>query len=419
MKNSITEFMPWMSKLEQVLRQGARDYFQTVLEHEALAYVEEFSSALDEHGRRLVKRNGYLPERSITTPIGSLKFKQPRVFDRREGCKFSSNILPKYMRKAPSLEALIPVLYLKGLSTNDFPVALESLLGPDYKGFSPKTVERLKESWIDEYKEWNQRDLSSKECTDIWADGIYFKSRLSDVEDRKFCFLIIMGATSEGKKELIGVLDGIRESKDSWKMLLYRLNNMHMKPPKLAVGDGALGFWGAISEVWPETKHQRCWVHKTANILDKMPKSVQPKAKSMIHDIYLAATKEKAQKAYKLFLKLFHEKYPGACGCLQKDYDELFSFYDFPALHWQHIRSTNPIESLFATVMLRTKRTKGCGSRLATLTMVFKLCKEASKKWRRLQGYKKLALVHKNVVFIDGYTKEEWEEKALLEEQAA
>ena len=413
MKKSITEFTPWLSEMEQVLRQGAREYLQWVLEDEAQRYVDEFSSLVNGKGHRKVKRNGYMPERKLVTSLGSIKVKQPRVRDERKDQQFNSNILPPYIRKAPSIENLIPILYLKGLSTSDFAVALESILGPNYKGLSAKTVERLKQKWMDDFNSWNKRDLSGKKFTYVWADGIYFKVRLADPEDKKICFLVIIGATSDGKKELIGVLDGYRESKDSWQFLLGQLKSKGMNDPKLAIADGALGFWAAVQEMWPETKTQRCWVHKTANVLNKLPKSLQARAKAMLHDVYRAETEKEARKAFQLFLHLFGDKYPGACKCLKKDEDSLFGFFNFPAVHWQHIRSTNVIESTFATVRLRTKRTKGSGSRNATLMMVFKLCLEASKGWRRLQGYQKLQQVENNVEFIDGYTEEEWAEMKL------
>lgn len=419
MGDSITEMFPWMSEMERRLREGVQSYFQKILEDEASQYVSELNTELDKHGHRLVKRNGYMPKRRLTTTLGPISFRQPRVRDSREGHKFTSRILPPYLRKAPCLENLIPALYLRGISMNDFPEALESILGPNCKGLSPKSIERLKSGWVQEYEQWRKRELKDKVYSYIWADGIHFNVRLADAENKRMCFLVLMGATSEGKKELIGVMDGVRESKASWQSLLLSLKKQGMQAPKLAIGDGALGFWAALEEVFSETKQQRCWVHKTANILDKLPKSVQPRAKQQIHDIYKAPTRKKAKEEYETFLKLYEEKYPRASKCLKDSEHQLFSFYDFPAVHWQHIRSTNPIESLFATVRLRTKRTKGSGSRVATMAMVFKLCQQASKRWRRLRGYQKLEWVQTDVQFIDGYTAEEWEEIQRLEKRAA
>lgn len=411
MKNCNTELKDWFSSLENILRDGARRMMQSILESEADAYVREFSAVIDENNRRMIKRNGYCPERSILTGLGPISFRKPRVRDDRPGHRFTSQVLPPYLRKVASLENLIPALYLKGVSTQDFGTALESILGPDYKGFSAKSVERLKEVWMKDYESWRCRDLSEKNYVYVWADGIYFNVRLEDAENSKMCFLVLMGALEDGSKELIGVLDGYRESKSSWEMLILDLQERGLgKQPKLAVGDGSLGFWSAIEEIWPETVHQRCWVHKTANILDKMPKSVQGKAKQHIHDMYLAETKKDALKAFDSFEMLYKDKFPKAFTCLEKDKDVLFSFYDFPAIHWQHIRTTNPIESTFATVRHRTRKTKGCGSRKATLMMVFKLCLEASKRWRKLQGYAKIKKIIEGIRFIDGFTAQEWEE---------
>jgi transposase-like protein len=412
MKNDSTEFEGWFSSLENVLRTGARRLMQSILEEEANEYVRRFEALVDDKQRRIVKRNGYSPQRSIVTGIGPIDVKKPRVLDRRQDHSFTSQILPPYLRKVPSVENLIPALYLKGLSTMDFGKALESILGPEYKGFSPKSVERLKAKWMEEYDEWRRRELTGKNYVYVWADGIYFNVRLEDAENKRMCFLVLMGALEDGTKELIGVLDGYRESKASWQSLLSDLSERGLsKQPKLAVGDGSLGFWAAIEEVWPETAHQRCWVHKTANILDKMPKSVQGRAKQQIHDMYLAETREEAFKAYDQFQMLYQDKFPKAFQCLEKDKDVLFSFYDFPAVHWQHIRTTNPIESTFATVRHRTNKTKGCGSRKATLMMVFKLCREASLRWRKLQGYSRILELVEGVRFIDGLTADEWEQR--------
>jgi len=350
-----------------------------------------------------VTRNGHMPERKILSGAGQIKIERPRVDDRKlpESQRFTSKILPKYLRRTPSIDNLIPTLYLKGISTSDFSTALSAILGEGAKGLSASTIVRLKSIWEDDYKKWSSRDLSNKKYVYFWVDGIYFNVRLDD--DRS-CVLVIMGADEEGNKELIAVNDGYRESKIGWKEILLDLRERGLSiDPKLVTGDGHLGFWAASREVYENgTKEQRCWVHKTANILDKLPKSIQPKAKSMIHNMYMADTKKNAFKAYDHFVNTFSDKYPKAVKCLTKDKDVLFSFYDFPAAHWQHIRSTNPIESTFATIRLRTKKTKGCGSRIATLTMVFKLAKEAEKKWRKLRGYKMIPLVIKGIKFIDG-----------------
>ena len=400
---------PW-SVLEEIVREGARKMLQVALESEVEEYVRTHQNHRDEKGHQLVVKNGSMPEREIITGMGPIRIKQPRVDDRKVGDnpeeeRFSSNILPRYMRRVPSIDNLIPVLYLKGVSTGGFSDALSAILGEGVRGLSATNIVRLKQGWEEEYKGWNERDLSEKEYVYLWSDGIYVNVRL---EDERSCLLILMGATKEGKKELVGVTDGYRESRMSWKEMLLDLRRRGLRTGgKLAIGDGALGFWGALDEVYPGTKKQRCWVHKTANILDKLPKSIQSKGKSMIHEMYMAESKEKALEAYDHFIESFEDKYPKAVKCLTKDYDDLFTFYNFPAVHWIHIRTTNPIESTFATVRLRTVRTKGCGSRTATLTMIYKLCLEAEKTWHRLRGYKLIPLVIEDRIFIDGELKEE------------
>jgi transposase-like protein len=301
------------------------------------------------------------------------------------------------------VDALIPALYLRGVSTGDFTEALEAILGPQAGGLSATNIVRLKEGWEQEYREWQQRDLSEKDYVYIWVDGVYFNVRLSS--DRP-CILVVMGATAKGVKELLAVHDGERESELSWTEVIRELQRRGIsRAPKLAVGDGALGFWKALEKLWPATRQQRCWVHKTANVLDKLPKSVQPSAKALIHEIYLAPTRKKAFEAFHEFEARYEAKYPKAWDCLSKDEDQLFSFYDFPAEHWRHLRTTNPIESTFATVRLRTSRTKGCGSRIATLTMVFKLAREAEKRWRRLNGRLLILDVLNGTTFVDGEKK--------------
>lgn len=376
---------------------------QAAIENEIAEYIERCTHIKDDKGHRLVVRNGKLPERSLVTGVGPLKIRQPRIHDKREGESFTSSILPRYMRRVPTIDKLLPVLYLKGISTGDMASALESILGPSTPGLSANTIVRLKRIWETEYKDWAHRDLTGKRYVYFWVDGIHFNVRLEEPDTHKMCFLVIMGALENGKKELVAILDGYRESKSSWLELLLSVKQRGLaEGPKLAIGDGGLGFWAALPEVYPDAKEQRCWVHKTANILDKMPASVQPKAKEKIHDMYMAPTKEQALVAYNSFLSLYGTKFPKACECLTKDKDVLFTFYDFPAEHWIHLRSTNPIESTFATVRHRTKRTKGCGTRLATLTMVFKLCKQAEKTWKKIKGYRLIAKVIKGVRFVDG-----------------
>jgi putative transposase len=396
------------SVLDNIIREGAQKVLQAAIEHEVSVYIDLFKNVTDEKGRRMVVRHGSLPERSLLTGAGPLRVKQPRVRDKREDQFFTSAILPRYLRRAPSLNNLIPTLYLKGISTGDFTEALSAILGENVQGLSANTIVRLKRQWEGEYKEWARRDLSDKHYVYIWADGIYFNVRLEDTENKRQCFLILIGACEDGTKELIAVLDGYRESKLSWMELLSSLKERGLtEGPRLAIGDGGLGFWAALREIYPDTKEQRCWVHKTANILDKMPKSVQPKAKEKIHDIYRADTREQALVALNGFVSLYGKKFPGACECLIKDKDILFTFYDFPAEHWIHIRTTNPIESTFATVRLRTAKTKGCGTRLATLTMVFKLVHETRKTWKKIKGYKLIAKVLEGIPFVDGEMKEQ------------
>jgi transposase-like protein len=381
---------------------------QAAIENEVAEYIEKFKQLRDSQGKRLVVRNGFHTERDIVSGIGPLKVKQPRINDKRPGKQFSSTILPAYMRRVPSVDNLIPVLYLKGISTGDFSTALRSILGDNVSGLSATNIVKLKKSWEDDYKAWRERDLSLKRYVYLWVDGIYFNVRLESEDNNKQCILVVIGTTEDGNKELVAIMDGYRESKLTWLDILRDLKRRGLTTsPKLAIGDGALGFWSALREEFPETKEQRCWVHKTANILDKMPKSVQPRAKEKIHEMYLSPTKEEALKAYEEFNSLYESKYETACKCLQKDKENLFMFYDFPAEHWKHIRTTNPIESTFATVRLRTKRTKGCGSRIATLTMVYKLILEAEKRWQRIRGYKLIPLVMKGVKFKDGERVEE------------
>jgi len=392
-----------MDVLTDVLRQGATQLLAQAIQAEVAAYLDAHAYLRDEAGRQQVVRNGSLPQRTILTGIGPVQIKQPRVQDRRPADqreKFTSTILPPYLRKTKSIEELIPWLYLKGISSGDFVEALAALLGPQAKGLSATTVTRLKAVWQQEYEAWGKRSLVGKHYVYVWADGVHFNIRLE--QDRQ-CILVLLGATADGKKELIALSDGYRESEQSWKALLLECQARGLSvAPTLAVGDGALGFWKALRQVFPTTQEQRCWVHKTANVLDKLPKGQQPKAKAMLHDIWQASTKAEAAKAFELFVVTYETKYAKATDCLRKDREELLVFYDFPALHWVHLRTTNPIESTFATVRLRTSKTKGSGSRSACLTMVFKLMESAAKSWRLLNGSPLLAKVVTGVRFVDG-----------------
>jgi len=392
------------SPLDEVVWKGAQDMLQKALEIEVETFIDRHSSVRDEEGRRLVVRNGHSPERKIVTGAGQLEVRTPRVddriLDRYDQSRFQSSLIPPYLRRTKNIDELIPVLYLKGISTGDFTEALECILGKEVIGFSADNVVRLKQVWQKDYEDWVKRDLSAARYVYIWADGVYFNVRL---EDERQCILVIIGARADGTKELLAVEDGFRESKESWLSILRDLKRRGLtKSPKLAVGDGALGFWAALSEEYPSTGHQLCWVHKTANVLDKLPKSLQPKAKTMLHNIYRAPTRMDAHVAFDVFIKEFEAKYPKAVDCLSIHREDLLHFYDYPAEQWQHLRSTNVIESTFATVRLRTKRTKGCGSRIATLTMVFKLTQSAEKRWTRLRGYAKIEHVLNNVPFEDG-----------------
>jgi len=404
--NSSTIEFPALSSqdvLTEILRAGAQQMLATAIDAEVAEWIAAHKHLTDAAGHRQVVRNGSHQKRKITTGLGPLEVQQPRVHDRRpegEREKFTSKILPPYLRKTKSIEELIPWLYLKGISTGDMNEALQSLLGPECPGLSASTVTHLKNTWEAEFKEWNSRSLEGKEYVYVWADGVHFNIRLE--EDRQ-CILVLMGATKDGKKELIAIHDGYRESEQSWKELLLDVKARGlMMDPQLATGDGALGFLKALPQVFPRTREQRCWVHKTANVLDKLPKRIQPGAKEMLHQIWMADTRDHAHQAFDLFLETYQAKYPKACDCLQKDREQLLTFYDFPAEHWKHLRTTNPIESTFATVRLRTKKTKGSGSRVACLTMVYKLMKSAEKKWRLLSGSSLLPDVIQGTKFIDG-----------------
>jgi len=390
--------------LTEVLRSGARSLLAHAIEAEVAAFLGNHADKLTEDGRRRLVRHGHLPEREIVTGIGPIVVRAPRVRDRagRDGerIRFSSVILPPYARRSKSLEVLIPILYLKGVSTGDFAEALAALLGADAGGLSASTIARLKDAWADEHARWLKRDLSARRYVYFWADGIHVQARL---EDAAQCLLVIIGATPEGRKELVGLIDGVRESTQSWRELLLDLKRRGLTiGPELAVADGALGFWQAIEEVWPKTRGQRCWVHKTANVLNKLPKSQQPKAKRALQEIWMAETRNDAEAAFDAFVQTYAVKYDKAVDCLSKDRTTLLAFYDFPAEHWKHLRTPNPIESSFATVRHRTVRSKGCLSNKTALAMIFKLAQAAEKSWRRLNGHNQLPKLIQGVTFVDG-----------------
>jgi transposase-like protein len=369
--------------LTELLRSGARKLIAEAVEAELQDFLIQFAELRDQQGRCQVVRNGYLPEREIQTGLGGVKVQVPKVRDKsRQEIKFNSNLIPPYLRKTKNVEDLLPWLYLKGISTGDFQEALHALLGSNARGLSSSTISRCKRVWEQEHEDWSRRRLEHKSYVYIWADGVYFNVRSDDARQ---CILVIVGVTEQGRKEFIAIEDGYRESEQSWSELLLRLKSQGLKHgPKLAVGDGAMGFWKALSKVYPETRHQRCWVHKTANVLNKLPKSVQPKAKQALHEIWMAPTKEEAYKAFDTAVSTYSAKYPKAMQCLEKDKDQMLAFYDFPAIHWQHIRTSNPIESTFATVRLRTAKTRGCVSRRTILAMVYKLGQSAQRRWRKL-----------------------------------
>ena len=390
--------------LTELLRNGAKELISQAVNAE----LDDLLAQYIDHrvdGKPAIIRNGYLPKRSIQTGLGDVEIQLPKVRDKRQqGVKFNSLLIPPYLKRTESIEELLPVLYLKGISTGDFSEALKALLGENAKGLSSGTISRLKQQWQDEHKSWSQRDLGLKKYVYIWADGVYFNIRS---EESRQCILVVIGVNELGKKELIAIEDGYRESTQSWTELLEGIRHRGLiSAPKLAIGDGALGFWNAISKVYPETRHQRCWVHKTANVLNKLPKPVQPKVKEALHDIWMADTRDNAYKAFDSTVKRFGDKYPGAMNCLVKDKEKMLAFYDFPAVHWQHIRTSNPIESTFATIRLRTVKTRNAVSRATILSMVFKLAQSAEKRWRKLRGFKLLADVIDGVIFVDGEKQE-------------
>ncbi len=387
--------------LHELLRQGARDLIAKAVEAELATFLAQYADQRLDDGRQAVVRNGYLPERTVQTGIGDVSVQVPKVRDRSGGgARFNSSLLPPYLKRARSIEELIPRLYLKGISTGDYQEALAALLGPDAPGLAASTIGRLKAVWWDEYEVWRRRDLSARRYVYFWADGVYFSLRM--VRDKQ-CVLVIVGADAQGNKDIVAMVDGYRESAQSWRELLLDLKRRGLETgPELAVGDGALGFWKALREVYGQTREQRCWVHKIVNVLNQLPKSLHARAKGHLQDIWMAEIKAEAQKAFDFFIQAYGAKYDRAVERLVKDRDRLLAFYDFPAEHWKHIRTTNPIESTFATVRQRTVKTKGCLSRKTALAMVFKLILCARRKWRKLNGSNQLAELIQGVPFKDG-----------------
>lgn len=392
-------------ELSELVRHGAQRIIRQAVEAELKVFLDEHAEERDAQGRRAVVRNGYQPEREILTGIGAVAVRTPKTRDRAgEGRCFRSELLPPYLKKAKRLEAVIPWLYLKGVSTNDFDEALKGLFGESVKGLSPATIVRLKQSWEAEYAEWRQKDWRGQEFVYLWADGIYLNVR----SDERRCLLVVIGCDAHGRKHFLAIEEGYRESTESWKALLLSLKDRGIQiAPKLAVGDGAMGFWAALAEAFPTTCEQRCWLHKTMNVLDKLPKSLHGEAKSALHEIWLAKNRAAAEKAFDRFVATYTAKYPKAVQCLVKDRAELLAFYDFPAAHWQHLRTTNPIESSFATIRLRSQKTKNCVSAKTGLALVHQLALSAQKRWRKLRGHWQVADVVAGVKFIDGVDERE------------
>jgi len=384
--------------LDELVAEGARRMLAAALEAEVADYVDRHACEVDEGGRRLVVRNGKAAERSLVTGAGVLKVRAPRVDDRREGRRFSSYILPRYARRSPKVAEVLPILYLRGLSTGDFVPALAEFFGTD-AGLSSSTIGRLLETWSEEYTAFGSQDLSDADFIYIWVDGVHFRIRL---EEDRLCALVVIGVRADGEKRLLACADGYRESTESWAEVLRDLRDRGMTAPVLAVGDGALGFWAALGDVFPETREQRCWVHKIANILDTLPKRLHRSAKAALHEIYQAETRADAETGIRRFEATYAEKYPKAVAKLTKDRETLLAFYDFPAAHWVHLRTVNPIESSFATVRLRTRVTKGAGSRRRGLVMAFKLLDAAQDRWRRVNSPELVPLVRAGVQFKDG-----------------
>jgi transposase-like protein len=405
-----------LDPLTEIAREGARQMLAAALRAEASSFVAQFEDDRLPDGRRRIVRHGTGPERMIQTGIGPIPVQRQKVRDRATGVpaegriRFTSNILPRWARRSKSLDALLPILYLRGISTGDFQEALTALLGSDAPNLSPGVIPRLTAGWQDDYERWQRRDLSARRYVYIWADGVYLQARMEPVAE---CMLVIIGATPEGRKELLGFQVGVRESAQSWRELLVDIKARGLSvPPEIAVGDGAMGFWNALDEVFPGTRHQRCWVHKTANVLNKFPKSMQPAVKADLREIWQAETRAAAEAAMDTFTKKFGAKYEKAVTCLIKDRDALLAFYAFPADHWDHLRTGNPIESVFATVRHRTVRTKGALSQKTAKLMVFKLVQAAAKTWRRLKGANQLPMVIEGVTFTDGVATQDADNRA-------
>jgi transposase-like protein len=410
-----------LDDLTDLLREGAKRLIAQAVDAELSATLAQFADYKDDAGHRYVVRNGYLPEREILTGIGPVSVRVPKVRDRSGArIKFTSALLPPYLRRARSVEEVLPWLYLKGISTGAMQEALEALLGPEAKGLSAASISRLKARWEDEHKAWSGRDLTNKRYVYLWVDGVYFNVRM---DEAKQCILVIIGVTEDGIKEFVTIEDGYRESEQSWLMALRDLKQRGLEiGPELAVGDGALGFWKALPKVYGQTRSQRCWVHKTKNVLNYLPKSLQSKAKAALQQIWMAPSREQAHRAFDRFVAMYKAKYPKATECLKRDRDALLAFYDFPAEHWVHIRTTNPVESTFATVRLRTDKTRGCVSRNTILALVFRLGLSAEKHWIKLRGFERLGQVIRGVKFADGtldVTDEQDVEDGLISRSAA
>jgi len=386
--------------LTDLLRSGAQQLIASAVEAELEGFLMHYSASRTETGCAAVVRNGHHPARPVQTGIGPVSVRIPKVRSKTgKPVTFRSALVPPYIRKTRSLEAALPWLYLKGVSSGEMGATLKVLLGPDAKGLSANTVSRLKRDWAKEYDSWREQPLDKDPWVYIWADGIYSGLR---GQDDKLCALVIVGVNARGEKHFLAIEDGVRESTQSWREVLLNLKSRGMNAPKLATGDGAMGFWAALEEVFPLTRQQRCWQHKTMNVLNCLPKFSHPKAKKALHYIWQAETKKDAGKAFDLFIKIYEPKFPKATLCLQKDREELMAFFNFPAQHWQSIRTSNPIESAFATIRHRTKRSKGCLSRDGMLHMMFKLGQCAEGNWRKLRGFDYFAKVITGAKFTDG-----------------
>jgi putative transposase len=392
---------PLTLSLDELAKFGAKKLLSTALELEVQEYIDRCSHLKDDNGHKLVVRNGKSKQRNVLLGSGAIEVKAPRVNDKRDNFKYTSKILPPYLRKSPNVESVLPILYMKGLSGNAFKDALKDLFGENANGLSASSISSLKKTWVDEMKVWHSRKIT-EEFVYLWADGVYLKVRLG--EDKKLGLLVVMGVTVSGEKKVLAIEAGYRESKESWKMLFNDLIRRGLNAPYMIIGDGALGLWAAVREVesFKITKEQRCWVHKIANVLDKLPKRIQSKAKTKLHDMMMAENEKDAEIVFKEFQDDFHKKYPKAVKCLVDDWDKLTPFFSFPAEHWQHIRTSNPIESAFATVKQRTKATKGAGSKEMAEVMAYKLLMEAEKRWKKIRGFSELEKLIQGSIYKDG-----------------